>query len=91
MQEWFLYIAQCRTSELYVGIAKDVQKRVERHNKGRACRYTKFRTPVKLIYSEYCGEYASAREREREVKKFSRAKKLALLKDLSPCGAGLEG
>ena len=75
---WFLYIIECRTGELYVGIAENVDKRIEQHNKGRACRYTKFRGPVRLIYSEFVGEHLNARRREREVKKFSRDKKLAL-------------
>ena len=78
-QDWFLYIVECRTGELYVGIAQDVNKRVEQHNKGRACRYTKYRTPVRLVHSELCGEHLTARRREREVKKFSKIKKLALV------------
>jgi len=82
MRSWSLYIVECRTKELYVGIAKDVKRRVDLHNKGQACRYTKFRRPVILIHEELCGNYAEARRREKEVKKFSRAKKLAL-KDLS--------
>ena len=81
-QEWKLYIIECQTGELYVGIAEDVKKRVERHNKGTACRYTKFRRPVVLIHQEICGGYNEARQREKEVKKFSRHKKLAL-RDLS--------
>ena len=81
-RDWFLYIVECRTKDLYVGIAKDVAKRIGLHNQGNACRYTKFRRPVALIYQELCGSYELARKREREVKKFSRAKKLAL-KDLS--------
>ena len=88
--EWFLYIIECRTGEFYTGIAEDVEKRVEQHNKGRACRYTKFRGPVRLIYSEFCGEYAVARERERKVKDFSKIKKLKLIGDFSPHKAGLE-
>ena len=79
---WFLYIIECRTKNLYVGIAQDVKKRVELHNRGRACRYTQFRRPVSLVYQEFCGHYNEAREREREVKKFSKTKKLAL-RDLS--------
>ncbi len=78
-QKWFLYIIECHTSELYVGIAQDVNKRVEEHNKGHACRYTKYRKPVQLLHSEFCGDYTTARRREREVKKFSKAKKLALI------------
>jgi len=81
-QSWFLYILECRTKDLYVGIAQNVKKRLVLHNQGRACRYTKFRGPVTLVHEEYCGDYAEARKREREVKKFSRSKKMAL-KDLS--------
>ena len=81
-QDWFLYIVECRTKDLYVGIAQDVNKRLNLHNKGQACRYTKFRRPVVLVYEERCGDYAKARKREKEVKAFSREKKLAL-KDLS--------
>lgn len=81
-KDWFLYIVECRTKDLYVGIAEDVTKRIEQHNQGRACRYTKFRRPVVLMYQEFCGTYNDARKREKQVKKFSRSKKLAL-KDLS--------
>ena len=77
-EKWFLYIIECRTSELYVGIAQDVNRRVEEHNKGRACRYTKYRKPVRLVHFEPCGDYTAARKRERQVKRFSKAKKLAL-------------
>ena len=89
---WWLYIARCREGELYVGIAQDVQERISHHNRGLACRYTKYRRPVRLLYEEECGDYASARKRERQVKKYSRAKKLALMSGakISPPFAGFE-
>ena len=77
-EAWHLYIIECCAGELYVGICKDVVQRVRLHNAGRATRYTKYRTPVRLIYSELCGDYGGARKRERVVKKFSREKKVAL-------------
>ena len=79
---WHLYIIECRMGELYVGICKDVEHRVRLHNAGRATRYTKYRIPVELIYSELCGDYANARKRERIVKKFSREKKMALIEKI---------
>ena len=85
--EWLVYIVECRTKELYVGISKNIQERIERHNKGLACRYTKFRRPVTLVYYERCEGYSHARTREREIKKYSRIKKLKLrysVKDPSP-------
>jgi len=75
---WFMYIAQCRDGELYVGIAKDAERRIREHNTTSKCRYTRFRKPVKLFYKECCDDYSAARRREREVKKFSRKKKIGL-------------
>jgi len=76
---WFLCIIECRTGDLYVGIAKDVDERLKEHNVGRACRYTKFRRPVRLLYTEPCKDYSQARVREKQVKKFGRKKKLLLV------------
>jgi len=76
---WFLYIAECKGGTLYVGIAKDVDKRINEHNRTNKCRYTRFRKPVKLRYKHECCDYNTARKRELEVKKFSRKKKFALI------------
>ncbi len=83
-EAWYLYIIECKTGEFYTGIAQDVVERVVEHNKGRACRYTKFSRPVHLIYSELCSGYSTARKREKQVKDFSRSKKLGLIRDFSP-------
>ena len=77
---WYLYIAKCRDGELYIGIAKNVERRIEEHNKTSKCRYTRYRKPVMLLHNELCGDYTMARKREREIKRFSRQKKLALIK-----------
>ena len=77
---WKVYIIECRNGELYVGTSKDISRRIEQHNKGIACRYTSYRGPVKLIYEEVAKNYLDARKRERQIKKYSRAKKLALSK-----------
>ncbi|MBI5873645.1 MAG: GIY-YIG nuclease family protein [Candidatus Omnitrophica bacterium] len=76
---WFVYIAECRDSTLYVGVAIDPDKRIEVHNKTKSCRYTRFRKPLQLCYREMCDSYNSARKRESQIKRFGRAKKLALI------------
>ncbi len=82
---WSVYLVECRTKDIYVGISKDVDERIKQHNAGQACRYTKFRGPVRFLYAEPCDNYLQARRREKEIKRFSRKKKLALIKkDLSP-------
>ncbi len=79
-EPWFLYIAECRDKTLYVGVTKDIERRIHEHNSTNKCRYTRFRKPIKLVYKETCSDYNGARRREGEVKRFSRVKKLALVK-----------
>jgi len=80
IRKWFVYIIECRDKKLYTGIALDVKKRVAEHNKGSACRFTKYRWPVKLLLQEEHGSKSSARKRELEIKKFKRIEKLELIK-----------
>ena len=49
---WHVYIIECKDKKLYVGVAKDLDKRIKLHKKGLVCRFTKYRKPVKLIYKE---------------------------------------
>lgn len=77
-EPWFIYIAECKDKTLYVGIAKNVVNRINTHNTTNKCRYTRFRKPIKLLYSEQCKNYSIARKREIEIKRFSRKKKLVL-------------
>ncbi len=77
---WHVYIIECSDKKLYVGIAKDLEKRIELHNKGLACRFTKYRKPVKLIYKQKCNSKSEARKRELEIKGYNRDKKLELVR-----------
>ena len=78
-EPWFVYIAECRDKTLYVGIARNVDKRIKEHNTTKKCRYTRFRKPLMLKYKEECSNYSIARKREFEIKKFSRKKKFDLI------------
>ena len=78
-EPWFCYMLGCSDETLYVGIATDVPERVKRHNWGVGPEFTARRRPVKLIWSELCGSSDAARKREKEIKGWSRKKKLSLL------------
>ncbi|MCU0651624.1 MAG: GIY-YIG nuclease family protein [Candidatus Omnitrophica bacterium] len=77
---WCVYIAECKDKTLYTGAALDVEKRIQDHNTTNKCRYTRFRKPLKLMYREVCGNYHLARKREEEIKRFSKGKKLELIR-----------
>ena len=77
---WFCYLLECADGSFYVGIAQDLASRVKRHNDGAGAPFTAARRPVKLVWSERCGECANARSREKEIKGWSRRKKLELVR-----------
>jgi putative endonuclease len=49
------------------------------HNSRRAAKWTACRLPVVLVYSESCENEESAMAREKQIKRWSRAKKKALI------------
>ncbi|NIM96896.1 MAG: GIY-YIG nuclease family protein [candidate division Zixibacteria bacterium] len=74
-----LYILRLKSGQLYVGSTTDLDRRVEEHYSGRACRTTKLDPPLKLVYSEPFPTFSEARKRETQLKRWSRAKKEALV------------
>ncbi len=76
----FVYIVQCADGTFYTGWAMDVLARVKIHNDGRGAKYTQTRRPVLLVYSENWPSRADAMRRERQIKRWPRARKLALFR-----------
>ena len=77
----FTYILECADKTLYVGCTNDIKKRLKQHNGAKAgAHYTKIRRPVTLKYFERFRTLAKARAREGELKRLTRAQKLALMK-----------
>jgi len=75
----FVYIIECSDGSWYTGYTTDIARRVAEHNRGEGAKYTRGRTPVKLIYQESFSSRSSAQKREYEIKKLPRAKKEELL------------
>lgn len=77
---WFLYIAQARTGNYYVGITTDPARRVTEHNKGRGARMAKSQGPFHLVYvSHPLPDQSTARKKEMEAKNWNRKKKEKLI------------
>lgn len=77
-RRYFCYIVQCADGTLYTGWTVDVAARVKTHNAGLGALYTRLRRPVKLVYTEALPSRAAAMKRERQIKRYSRAKKTDL-------------
>lgn len=76
---YYCYILLCSDGTLYCGYTNDLEKRVNTHNRGKGAKYTRRRTPVKLVYSEEFKTKSEALKREHQIKKLSRKEKLALI------------
>jgi putative endonuclease len=75
---WFCYRVRCADDSFYVGVATDVEERVQEHNWGVGAVFTAKRRPVELVWWEQCSDLKAARKRERELKGWRREKKLGL-------------
>ena len=79
MAAWF-YILRLRSGRLYIGSTSDLATRCRLHAQGKASLTTKADPPVALAYHEELPTYSVARLREAQVKRWTRAKKEALIR-----------
>jgi len=81
---YYVYIMANQSRTLYIGITNNIRRRVcqhrERLNEGFTHRY-KIDT---LIYVESFGDVITAIEREKQIKRWRRDKKLNLINQSSP-------
>ena len=78
MTAWF-YILKLRSGKLYSGATTNLEQRYKDHLSGCACRTTQYDPPVALIHSEELHSFSEARKREAQIKRWTKAKKEALL------------
>ncbi|WWR17395.1 GIY-YIG nuclease family protein [Lachnospiraceae bacterium JLR.KK008] len=76
----YTYIVECSDGSLYTGWTNDLDKRVRAHNAKKGAKYTKSRTPVRLVYYETFATRQEAMRREYEVKQYTRKEKEDLLR-----------
>ena len=75
-----IYILRLRSGSLYVGWTTNLKRRLEEHARGEGGRTTRNDPPERLVYSEPAKDIASAKHREAQLKRWSRAKKEALIR-----------
>ncbi len=75
----YMYILLCSNDAFYTGSTKYLEKRIQQHNSGEGANYTKKHLPVELIYYEEFHRIDHAFLREKQVQKWSRRKKEALM------------
>ena len=78
----YVYMLRCADGSYYVGSATgdDLSARVDQHNAGSRKGYTFSRRPVVLVWSEYFDRITDGIAVEHQLKGWSRAKEVALLR-----------
>ena len=74
-----VYMLHCSDGSFYVGRTDDLEARLVAHRKRLYCGYTAKRLPVRLVFSDSFATREEAFAAERQIKGWSRAKKLALI------------
>ncbi len=77
----YVYILECSDRSFYTGVTNDIDRRVDEHQSGENKEaYTYSRRPVKLVYSEFFIDPTDAINFEKQIKGWTRKKKIALIK-----------
>lgn len=75
-----VYILQCNDGTFYTGYTNDLKRRLRMHEAGKGAKYTRGRSPFKVVYTERFSTKAEAMQREYAIKRLRRADKLLLIK-----------
>ncbi|HET7248249.1 MAG TPA: GIY-YIG nuclease family protein [Gemmatimonadales bacterium] len=84
MKTYYVYIMSSGRRTLYVGLTGDLQRRVHEHRDKLIDGFTKRYNVTHLVYFETMTDVHEAIAREKTIKKWSRAKKIALIKSTNP-------
>lgn len=78
-----VYILRTSSNTLYIGQTNNLEKRIKEHlsKSNRSARYMRYFQSFTLVYSEIYMSRTEAMKREWQLKKWTRAKKEALIKN----------
>lgn len=83
MKQYCVYITSSISKVLYIGVASNLQNRIWQHKHKVVKGFTKKYNVDKLVYFEQTENVISALEREKQLKKWSREKKIKLIEKMN--------
>ena len=82
---YYIYIITNYTNRvIYTGMTSNLSKRIWEHRRKEVPGFTAKYNVTKLIYFEETGDVMSAFEREKQIKGWTRAKKIKLIETINP-------
>jgi putative endonuclease len=81
---YFVYIMASRSHVLYCGMTNSIRRRVEEHRNGSTEGFAATYNCNRLVWFEHYQYVYNAIDREKQIKNWSRAKKIALIERENP-------
>jgi predicted GIY-YIG superfamily endonuclease len=79
LKPFVTYMLRCADGSYYLGHSDELEKRIAEHQHGQGCAWTKSRLPVELVWRQEFPDRDAARAAEHQIKRWTRAKKEALI------------
>ena len=89
INQYYVYIMSSYRGALYTGVTRDLVRRVHQHRHKDVDGFTKKYNITKLAYYEATTDIESAIAREKQIKGWTRRKKVKLLESMNPSWADL--
>ena len=83
MRTYWVYITASRSRTLYTGVTNNIHARMQQHRDGKTKFASKYRIN-RLVYVESTHDIRAAIAREKQIKGWTRAKKIALITSMNP-------
>ncbi len=83
-RQYYVYILTNRTRRLYVGVTNNLERRLYEHKNKHLPGFTSRYNLSWLVYVEEGNDISGAILREKQIKSWGRAKKIALVDSMNP-------
>jgi putative endonuclease len=84
MKQYYVYIMSNKSRTLYTGVTNNLERRVYEHKHKLVPGFTSQYHITQLVYYETTSDIEAAIAREKQIKGWARAKKLALVETMNP-------
>jgi putative endonuclease len=84
LKDYYVYLMSNVSRTLYVGVTNDLQRRVYEHKQKLTPGFTRKYNLTLLVYFETTSDIRAALTREKQIKGWLRAKKVALIESINP-------
>ena len=84
MKQYYVYMMTNKSKTLYTGVTNDLTRRVFEHQQGLGGQFTRKYRITRLVYVEDTRDVHAALTREKQIKGWTRVKKIQLIEASNP-------